>query len=440
MKIRRILLVLPNYQGAKPGKYKPLFPPLALMQLAALTPPEIEIKVVDESIKPIDFELPTDLVGISVTMSASRPRADVIAAGFQKSGVPVVYGGVDATFNKTGEEHADYIFKYEAEAGWQEFLDQLRNSHPDKIFIPQEKFSDITDIPAPKRDSFSPRDYTFFNIVQTARGCPNCCDFCSVWLFSGRKMRFRAIPRVIEEIKSLPAGEIIFADDNIISDFDRAEELFKALRPLKRTWFAQADTTLIERPDLVKLASQSGCNVLFVGLESFNQESLGSVNKGFNKSQRYQELVKLLHCHGITIIPAMIFGLDPDKFSTLLETEKKLNDLKADAPQFSVLTPLPGTKLYQQMYKQGRITNNDLSCYDGTRVVFQTKEIEPVALEQGIRELYRRYYRPGAILWRLITDPWFWRHPGRRLKPFFSLLKHFAPRIKNWAKKAYKLR
>lgn len=431
LKIEKILFVAPN-PNRGPGKYKPLFPPLALMQLAALTPPDIKVEIADESVRAINFDEPTGLVGISVSMSAVRPRAIEIAREFCSRRVPVVFGGVDPTFAfEECAQESDYVFRGEAEGGWVDFLKLLCEDKAPKIFR-AKPMPDLFLSPLPVRGLLRPQDYAFFNTVQTGRGCPHNCEFCSVWAFSGRKLRFRSIGNVIEEIKTLPPGVIVFVDDNIIADFERSLELFRALKPLGRRWFAQADTSFLERPDLVELAAKSGCVVLFIGFESFAPESLKLVNKSFNDVARYRELVGLLHRYGIGIIPAMIFGFDSDTQESFRKTERALDRMKADAPQFSVLTPLPGTVFYRKM--QNRLLTDDLSRYDGTKAVFQPAKMSAETLETGVTMTYHRYYRPTSIVRRLVMDPWFWRHPLRRLRLLGCLLGKFAPRIWNWVK------
>lgn len=438
LKIRRILLIAPNPNGG-PGRYKPLFPPLSLMQLQALTPQDIQVKILDESVRPIDFYNPADLVGVSITMSAVRPRANQIAREFHKKGIPVVYGGVDATFAPAEELEADYIFKGEAEGGWQKFLEDLRHDGAFRIYEAQPS-PDLKDAPMPDRGELDPSDYLYFNTVQTARGCPRNCKFCSVTRFNGHQMRYRPIEKVVKEIKALRPGEIIFTDDNIASNFDRAEELFRALIPLKRRWFAQLDVTILKRPDLVALAAKSGCVIVFIGFESFNQESLKLAHKPINRIEKYPEIVKLFHRHGISIIPAMIFGFDTDGPDYFKACARELSRLKADAPQFSVLTPLPGTPFHFEMAQANRLIDENLAHFDGTRTVFEPKQISPEALERGVKQIYRYYYNPGRILWRLFSDPWFWRHPGRRLYIVGSLLGKFAPRIWSWLNREYQPR
>ena len=437
-KIERLLFLTADPKGPGPHQYKPLFPPLALMQLAALTPPKYQVTIVDESVGPIDFDFPADLVAITVTMSAVRPRANLIADRFRGREIPVVYGGVDPTFcPEECLEHADYVFRGEAEGGWEQFLGVLEKGEAPAIFT-AEHFPSLVNIPSPKREGLNPQNYAYFNILQTARGCPNACDFCSVWLFSGQKLRFRPIGQTLDEIRLLPPGPLVFANDNIVADFDYAQELFRALIPLGRPWFAQADMTLLEKPELVALAAKSGCTVLFVGFESFNPASLKLANKGINEIARYHELVKLLHRHGVAIIPAMIFGFDTDTPAEFVRALRELNRLKADAPQFSVLTPLPGTRLYRRWQKEGKIQKTNLALYDGTHAVFQPAGMTATELENGVRELYHRYYRLRSIVWRLISDWWFWRHPLRRLNFFRLLFGHFVPRIWDWVKRLRK--
>lgn len=431
-----ILLVVPNPQGPGPGRFPPLFPSLAAMQVAALTPERYKVLIVDESVNWVGTHFPAALVGITATMTAVRPRAIELAKEFQKNGTPVVFGGVDPSFAPNEYLEYGHVFAGEAEGGWADFLDLFDKGTAPRVFrvLPHPS---LADIPDPRRDLLDLRVYPFRNPVQTGRGCPNSCDFCSVWCFSGRNLRYRPIGHVIRDVSNCPAGPIEFVDDNILSDFDRTEELFQAMLPLHRIFFAQADTSLLQRPDLAFLGAKSGWRISFTGFESFNPASIREANKSsVNKIEDYQELIKLYHRAGISVIPSNILGFDTDDENEADRCFRELNRLKADAPQFSVLTPLPGTKLDRRMQREGRIVRQDPGLLDGLHAVYEPRKRTIEELEGDVQNLYRRWYRARGILWRLISDPWFWRHPFRRLNTLRILAQPFLPRIWSWVKRS----
>jgi radical SAM superfamily enzyme YgiQ (UPF0313 family) len=238
--------------------------------------------------------------------------------------------------------------------------------------------------------------------VQTARGCPNACAFCSVSAVAGRKYRFRPVAEVVEEVRAL-GGWVGFVDDNITGHPARAKELFGALIPLKLRWVGQADLNLAKDPELMRLAARSGCHALFMGLESLSQENLRATHKMPNLGTDMGAAVDTIHRAGLEIIGSFVLGLDGDTHDTFARTVAFAEKHKLTAAQFSVLTPFPGTVMRQQLEDEGRILDDDWSHYTMSHVVFRPKHMTADELHRGQRYVYNRFYSLPSILKRACT-------------------------------------
>jgi len=409
----KILLISPTWK--KDTEKKRLrrdkifkFPPHSLLAVAALTPKDIKIELIDENMEDIDFNKKVDLVGIT-TMTASAPRAYEIANIFRKKGIPVVIGGIHATaLPQEAIRHADAVVIGEAEGIWEKLLEDFKKGGKKAL----SQFYQNSTMPEPSRIPFSRRDllhgkgYFLSRFIQISRGCPFDCSFCSVSRFFGKKYRFRPVKKVIEEIKkitgkSLRKRFIGFLDDNIVGNVAYARELFKALIPYKLIWAGQSSINIARDEELLSLAAKSGCKGLFIGFESVSENSLEEANKRQNRISFYEKAVKKIHQFGIAIEGAFIFGFDHDDRNIFRKTVKFIEKIKLDAAQFTILTPLPGTKLYEKLKKEKRIIDKDWSNYDFTHVVFKPKLMTPEELKQGLVWAYKRIYSLPSIFKRL---------------------------------------
>lgn len=382
-------------------------PPLNLLILAALTPRDIKVEIIDERYTPINFNESVDLVGITAITSTAL-RAYQIGDEFKKKGVKVVLGGIHPSFlPDEAIQHASSVVIGEAELIWRQLLEDCANNKL-KRFYRSEEYPSLEAIPFPRWELLPNRNrYVYF--VQAMRGCPNNCDFCSVTDFSGRKIRTRPVSNVIEEIKTLSKGFVIFIDDNLFAKPSYAKELFQALIPLKIKWGGEVSLNFINGdPELVKLAAKSGCRALFIGMESVSQMALDGVNKSFNKVSEFAETVRLLHQYRISVIASFMFGFDEDEPTVFKQTLNVLNKLKVDAAIFSILTPLPGTKLYSKLKSAGRIFEQDWSKFDALHSTFKPLKMTSSELERGLKWLYQKFYSIPNILRRTAH---FWRIP-----------------------------
>lgn len=376
-------------------------PPLNLLILAGLTPNDIEVEIIDERYKSINFDNPVDLVAITA-ITSTAPRAYQVGDEFKKRGVKVVLGGVHPSFlPDEAVQHANSVVIGEAELVWHQLLEDCRTGEL-KQFYRSKNYPCLDKLPFPRWDLLPNRN-RYIHFIQTMRGCPNDCYFCSVTEFSGKKIRIRPVSQVIEEIKSLPKGFIIFVDDNIFAKLSYAKELFQALIPLKIKWGAEASLNFINKDSgILTLASKSGCRALFIGMESISQKALDSVNKGFNKVKEFGNTVRELHKHGIAVVSSLILGFDEDDPGIFKRTLKVLNEIKVDASIFSILTPLPGTKLYSKLKSAGRIFEHDWSKFDALHATFKPLKMMPYELEKGVEWLYRKFYSVPNTLRRII--------------------------------------
>jgi len=393
-------------QGRVVKYRKGYMPSLALAILIGLTPNKHRITVVDDLVEEIPFDGDFDLVCITV-MTVQAPRAYQIADRFRASGAQVVLGGVHPTFMpEEATQHADAVVVGEAESVWVKLLEEFESGqledryapegHPslDRLVIPGWQHFNM-DVYRNSAGSRMPRIP-----VYTTRGCLYGCSFCSVSKAYGRTHRHKPVVNVLKEIDASRADSYFFVDDNIACNFDYAEELFKALSGRDVRWLSQASMQLFKRPDLVALASESGCKSLFLGIESITPETLQGMKKSFNNPDSYPEFFELLNRFGIRPLVSMMIGFDQDTPEDIERTLDFLIKQKVQNVYLSIYTPLPGTDIYAEMEQNGRLIERDWSKYDLSHVVHLPANFTPEALEKTYWQIYRRLYSFRVIMAR----------------------------------------
>lgn len=396
--MKKIVLISPSYRSKLLEKVRVLaIPPLNLATLASLTPQDYDVRIVDEAMEDIDFNMDADLVGITC-MTPLAPRAYEISAGFKARGVPVVMGGIHVSMMPDeAARHADAIVVGEAEVVWPELLKDFDGGRMKKRYSSSVP-PDIENIPAPRRDLLK-KGY-FVQTMQTSRGCPYNCNFCSVTRFNGGRYRLRSVDRVMDEINNMKEKRFFIIDDNVIGpgtkSFSRTFELFERMKGSGKEWAGQTCLNIVEQDGLLRAASKSGAKAFLIGFESIQPGALSDMNKNVNlrpNTKNFKEAVKKIHDHGIAIVGGFMFGTDFDTTDTFKRTVDFIMDSRIDAVQLSIMTPLPGTVLYKQFQDEKRLlyTNypKDWERYNIFEPVFQPKNMTTEQLYDGLIGAYK---------------------------------------------------
>jgi radical SAM superfamily enzyme YgiQ (UPF0313 family) len=381
------------------------FPPLGLGILASLTPDAWDVELVDENLSPFAYR-DADLVGITAFTSAAN-RAYQIAAVYRQHGVPVVMGGIHASMCcEEALQYVDAVVIGEAESVWPQVLADAEQGKLERIYRGQ--WLDLVGLQPPRRDIYD-RRYLFAS-MQTSRGCPLDCDFCSVTAYNGRRYRRRPTREVLDEIESIPHELLFFVDDNVVgygADSRRqALELFQGMveRGLRKRWICQASVNIADDAEVLEWAGRAGCRMVFLGLEAEDIDALSEVNKRLNMKRgasSYEQTFDRIHQAGIAVLGAFIFGMDSDTPDKLRRRTDFMLEGGVDVMQATVMTPLPGTQLFQRLEQEGRLlyTNfpEDWSRYDLAELVHRPKHVERAELWEVIRECAQRMYDPLTL-------------------------------------------
>ncbi|OGB90535.1 hypothetical protein A2625_03200 [candidate division WOR-1 bacterium RIFCSPHIGHO2_01_FULL_53_15] len=413
----KIELILPGWKATSLWNVRAFrFAPLGLAAVAALVPEEHEVCIIDENAAPINFDDRVDLVGISA-MTPMAPRAYEIASEFRKRGVKVAMGGSHASaLPEEALQHVDAVLIGEAEELWPQLIEDFKNHRLRRIYKCETKPL-LNNLPAPRRDLFASQAYFVKNCVQITRGCPFDCEFCSVSSFYGHTYRTRPIAEVEKEILSLKKDITFFVDDNIVGNRAYAKDFFRRIIPHKLKWISQGSITMAEDRELLELASKSGCLCMIIGFESLSQENLNSIKKNFNQAAKFKDAIKKIHAHGIGIYGIFMFGLDHDDKDVFKRTVDFIIENNINTASFTILTPMPGTRLYQKMESEGRITDRDWTKYDHLHVVFKPRTMTAEELFEGHRWAFRETYTYRSILKRIL---------GSRVQPLLSALQNIG--------------
>lgn len=381
--------------------------PLTLTTLAALVPEELgaDPRLYDEGIEEVDpARIEADLIGLTV-ITGTAMRAYELAARFRERGVPVVLGGPHVTLiPEDAQPHADAIVVGYAEESWPELLRDFAAGRMKRRYDQRPGLS-LAGMPFPRRDLLPRSRYITDDVFEATRGCIHKCDFCVVPSAWGQKPFQKPVEEVVADIRQKGARKLIFVDLNLIADRDYAARLFEALIPLKVQWYGLATVLMADDPRLMALAQKSGCKGILMGLESISRENLRDSKKAFNSPERYKELVAILHRHGIALQGCFVFGMDHDTPEVFLETARFAVEARIDLPRFAVVTPFPGTALFQRLDRERRILTRNWELYDGQHVVFQPARMTVEQLQRGIETAWRHAYSVPSMLKRLTASP-----------------------------------
>jgi len=419
------LVTLVKVKESRWNRYR-VWKPLGLMVLAGLTPPEWDISIFDENLGAPDYPtLPgPDLVGITAFTSQAN-RAYEVAAHFRQRGVPVVMGGIHATMClDEAIKRVDSVVTGEAEDIWPQVLEDARHGNLKRRY--DGGFAEMSNVPLARHDLLA-TGYAF-GAVQTTRGCPLNCSFCSVTAFNGARYRQRPIADVVREFQLIREKHVLVVDDNLIGTrpdhIARAKDLFRAMARanLRKEWIAQATINFADDEELLALAAKAGCKGVFVGFETPTPEGLAELGKKFNlvKGRDFRASVKRIQRHGILVVGSFIIGLDVDESGIGRRIAEAAGHYGVDNLNALFLTPLPGTRLWDQMESEGRITLHvfprDWAYYTLTFPVARYKRL---SLNDAIKEMVscdQRFYSIPRILYRVWGNLW------RRRQPLIALV------------------
>jgi radical SAM superfamily enzyme YgiQ (UPF0313 family) len=419
--MKRLLLIAPLGKAGLVGRdINFRLPGLGLLKVAALTPPGWEVRIVDEKVEPLDLTQTADLVGVT-TMTITSRRAYEIADHFRRRGIKVVMGGMHVScLPEEALAHGDSVVIGEAEGLWPTAVADFERGELKRTYEHQDGLPSLDRRPPVNWDLYREKYYLPVHFVETTRGCPLDCEFCAVTNAFGGRFRNRPLDEVFTELRSLRPFEglltlkncVFFVDDNIISDRAYAREFLTRLAEFKFHWFGQASMNIAHDPELLKLCQRSGCVGLFIGFESLSKETLRSLGHKPNHPERYLETVQRLHDHGLGIDASFVFGFDTDDDGVFDRTIDFILRAKVEVTYFSILTPYPGTRLFQRMAAEGRLLTTDWTLYDTSHVVYRPRPFTPNQLLEGYHRALKEAYTIPAIFKRLWgTTAWknfFW--------------------------------
>ena len=425
------LINIPKVKESRWNRYR-VWKPLSLMVLAGLTPREWETSIIDENLGVPDYEtMPRpDLVGIT-SFTSQANRAYELAGYYRRLGVPVVLGGIHATMRQhEALEHVDSIVTGEAERVWPRVLEDARHGRLRSRY--EGGLADLGNLPLARHDLLT-EGYAF-GAIQTTRGCPLNCSFCSVTAFNGAQYRQRPIQDVIREFQMIREKRVLVVDDNLIGTrpehIARAKNLFRAMieADLRKEWVAQATINFADDEELMELAAKAGCGGVFIGFESLDPEKFLGLGKKFNlfKNRDFRASVRRIQRHNIMVVGSFIIGLDEDEPGIGKRIAEVADWYGVDNLNALFLTPLPGTRLWDKMKSEGRIPLDlfpeDWKYYTLTFPVARYKHLSPDDILREMHSCNHAFYSMPRILRRVWSGIW------RRHKPFLSLVGNLSYR------------
>ena len=415
----RLLLINPQnqYRTGFALTVTSRYPPISLGILASLTPDNWEIQILDENFNKFEEteDNNPDLVGIT-SFSPNVYRAYQIAAHYRKKGIPVVLGGNHATM-ASGEaaQYVDVVFKGEAETEWATLIRDFENNQLKNVY--EGGRPSLEKMPPARHDLFH-KDY-IFSSIQTTRGCPFKCEFCSVHAFNGTKHRLRPAADILDEMEQMPSDFLFIVDDNFYGystkSKEHAYEIMEGMikRGIKKQWFTQASINIADDDKFLKLAAKSGCREVFIGVESDDLEQLKSANKLLNARitpEKFKKKFRKIQKAGIAVLGAFIFGLDGDTKESIHRRARFIQKSGVDSIQTALLMPPPGTGLFDRMKREGRMRENnfpeDWQKYHSAEVVLDPDKMTAEELQHEMYIIWHKLYNKTAMRKRFLRTLW----------------------------------
>ena len=388
---------------------KAIFMPTGLAVCAAAMPSEWEVEIIDECTRdhPHVPDADVDIVGISA-MTTQANRAYKLADAYRKLGVTVFLGGIHpSALPEEACRHADAVCRGDGETCLPHMLADWKRG----ALRPVYNWTDFPTAPiaTPRKDLLDPRDYLIFNPIQTTRGCPHNCNFCTTPGVFGRKFRQRRIADIVEEIREAKerfrSWVFIFADDDFAGNHQWALQLCAALEPLRIRWASQCDILISNNDKLLAAMRRSGCVGLILGLESPNQATLTEAGKRYVASDSYEWRIRKILSHGIKLWGAFIFGFDTDDWRSCRDTVRFAQRCALSMACFPILTPYPGTGVWHDYQSSGRIICEDWERYNGASVVYEPKRMTAQQLRHAQMAAFAEFYSFRSAFRRLRLWP-----------------------------------
>ncbi len=379
---QKLLLINPN-SSFKKGIYHTTeisIPPLNLGIIAALTPANWDVQILDLNFEEFRF-IEADLVGLT-SFTSSANRAYEIADVYRKAGITTVMGGIHVSMvPDEAQEYVDVVVAGEAESVWEEVISDFENNSLKPLY--NGTLKPLYDSPPPAIHLYHPKNG--LGSLQTTRGCPMNCDFCSVHLFNGRKYRTRPVEDVVKEFVRIPQDRLYIIDDDFYGygkkHAERSKEICRGFinSGVKKQWYTFASMNLASDPEALELMSKAGCRMVLLGIESEVAEQLVASNKTTNLKvgvENYEKVYDSFHKAGIAVLGSFIYGLDTDTPETIRRRTDYYINSGVDCVQPGMLTPLPGTGVYHTLNNENRILKNNFPK-DWERYTFFNNVIEP---------------------------------------------------------------
>jgi radical SAM superfamily enzyme YgiQ (UPF0313 family) len=428
----RVKMILPALTEAHSSFWQPikysLFPPLGLATLAGHLPADAEVEIVDEHVESLDLDDRPDLVVIQAYVTSAY-RAYEIADHYLRRGSYVCLGGLHVTARpREAMPHADSIFLGPGEDTWPQFIEDFRRGEPKPFY--RSTCRTLEGMPLVRRDLIKRDLYLTPNTLVVSRGCPHACDFCYKENFyrGGRSYYHQRVDQVLAEIDRLPGRHLFFLDDNLFADTRFNRELFRAMKGMGRVWQAAGTVRDVLNGPVMEMAADCGLKSLFIGFESIRQANLDQYNKFHNHERDYERAIQRLHRLGVMINASFVFGMDHDDPDVFRQTVDWAISHGIETATFHILTPYPGTRLYERLSGENRILTDNWDLYDTRHAVFRPAGMTVTELEEGYRSAYREFYKWSSIFssaWSHETFRQCVRHMAytvgwKKFEPFWS--------------------
>jgi radical SAM superfamily enzyme YgiQ (UPF0313 family) len=417
-----------------------LFMPLNLAICAAVVPPDWDVEIIDENVTDEPHRPSTDgidAVGIGA-MTTQANRAYLLADAYRALGVPVILGGIHpSAMPQEALEHATIVCKGDAESTLPHALADLAAGEAKRVYDWKEYPE--APIATPRKDLFNPKDYLVLNPIQTSRGCPHGCTFCTTPAVFGRKFRRRDIGRIVEEMRQAKEAfntrVFIFSDDDVAGDHAWAMELFEAMRPLQVKWASQCDILIARSDKLLAAMRDSGCIGVILGLESLKAGTLRLAGKRYVDADEYLRQIAKIQSYGISIWGSFIFGFDGDDWRDCMNSVRFAQKAKLCMSCYPILTPYPGTAIFEQFSAEDRLLSRDWDRYNGATVVYRPDRMGIQELRHAQMAAFHEFYTPSSAfrrlgIWPLKRNSWLANlaiHRG--LKYYYSKHRRPPPRF-----------